>query len=100
LHHPRLLLLDEPMRGLDPVAVKEFRDVLIDLNHRGVTIIMNSHMLSEVELVANRAALLADGRLVAVDDLAQFVHVDADGRRWSLEDSFLALLKKGAAPRA
>jgi ABC-2 type transport system ATP-binding protein len=100
LHHPRLLLLDEPMRGLDPVTVKEFRDVLIDLNHRGVTIIMNSHMLSEVELVANRAALLADGRLVAVDDLAHFMHVDPDGRGWGLEDSFLALLKKGAAPRA
>jgi ABC-2 type transport system ATP-binding protein len=70
LHQPRLLLLDEPMRGLDPIAVKEFREVLLDLNRRGVTVVMSSHMLSEVELMASRAAVLSAGRLVAVGDLA------------------------------
>jgi ABC-2 type transport system ATP-binding protein len=99
LHRPRLLLLDEPMRGLDPVAVKTFRDVLLDLHRQGATVVMNSHMLSEVELVATRAAVMADGRLVAVDDLDKLVRVDPDGRRWSLEDSFLALLADGAAAR-
>jgi len=78
LHKPKLLFLDEPMRGLDPVTVKEFRDVLIDLNRRGVTIVMNSHMLSEVELVANRAAILAEGRLVAVDTLDKLVRIERD----------------------
>jgi ABC-2 type transport system ATP-binding protein len=66
LHEPQLLVLDEPMRGLDPVTVKEFRDVLIALNRRGVTIIMNSHLLGEVEQVATRAAILAEGRVLAV----------------------------------
>ena len=75
LHQPKLVFLDEPMRGLDPVTVKEFRDVLVELNRSGVTIIMNSHMLSEVELVANRAAVLANGRLVAMDRLERLVRV-------------------------
>jgi ABC-type multidrug transport system ATPase subunit len=68
LHEPRLLLLDEPMRGLDPVTVKEFREILRELNGRGVTVVMNSHLLAEVELVASRAAILDQGRLIAVDD--------------------------------
>jgi ABC-2 type transport system ATP-binding protein len=71
LRPPRLLVLDEPMRGLDPASVKQFRDVLIDLNRRGATIVMNSHQLSEVEQVATRAAILSKGRLLAVKPLAE-----------------------------
>jgi ABC-2 type transport system ATP-binding protein len=71
LREPRLLVLDEPMRGLDPVTVKEFRDVLVDLNRRGVTIVMNSHLLSEVEQVASRAAILDEGRVLAVKPLSE-----------------------------
>jgi ABC-2 type transport system ATP-binding protein len=103
LHQPRLLLLDEPMRGLDPVAVKQFRDVLIDLNRRGVTVVMNSHMLSEVELTASRAAVLADGRLVAVGDLAAIAgsHAGIDrAQPGHLEQWFLAALKSGTDPHA
>jgi len=88
LHSPKLLLLDEPMRGLDPVAVKEFRDVLVELNRSGVTIVMNSHMLAEVQLVASRAAVLANGRLVAVDETPQ---------NGSIEEWFLSILPRGAA---
>jgi ABC-type multidrug transport system ATPase subunit len=84
LQQPRLLLLDEPMRGLDPVTVKDFRDVLMELNRVGVTIVMNSHMLSEVEHMASRAAILADGRLVTIGDL--------DAMRGSIEDWFFAAL--------
>ena len=96
LQQPRLLLLDEPMRGLDPVAVREFRDVLVELNRKGATVIMNSHMLSEVELVANRAAILVNGRLVALDDVAHLVGRAPDGHTRTLEDSFIALVKGGA----
>jgi ABC-2 type transport system ATP-binding protein len=87
LHQPKLLMLDEPMRGLDPVTVKQFRDVLIDLNRQGVTIVMNSHMLAEVQLVATRAAVLANGRLVGVDETP---------KSGTLEDWFFSILKPGA----
>jgi ABC-2 type transport system ATP-binding protein len=87
MHQPRLLILDEPMRGLDAVAVKDFRDVLIDLNRRGVTIVMNSHQLSEVEQLASRVAILAGGRVLAIKPIGELT------REGSLEDSFLALLR-------
>jgi ABC-2 type transport system ATP-binding protein len=83
LHQPRLIILDEPMRGLDPITVKEFRDALIDLHRKGVTIIMNSHLLSEVELTATRAAILNKGRLVAVDDIRALLHEQPD--RYAVE---------------
>jgi ABC-2 type transport system ATP-binding protein len=78
LGDPRLLLLDEPMRGLDPLAVREVRDILLELNHRGVTILMNSHILSEVELVANRVAILDAGRVVATGRLSELIATDPD----------------------
>jgi ABC-2 type transport system ATP-binding protein len=76
LNEPRLMLLDEPMRGLDPVAVKDFRDLLLDLNRRGVTIVMNSHLLAEVEMVANRAAILDHGRVLVQDEMSRLLNVD------------------------
>jgi len=78
LGEPTLLFLDEPMRGLDPLGVKDFRDALIDLNKRGTTIVMNSHMLSEVEIVANRVAILAQGRLVALETTATLLQGQTD----------------------
>lgn len=78
LGEPRLLLLDEPMRGLDPVAVREFRDILVDLNKRGVTVVMNSHILSEVEMVATRVAILRQGRVVAQGRVRDLLSTDHD----------------------
>jgi ABC-2 type transport system ATP-binding protein len=77
LRPPKLLVLDEPMRGLDPVTVKQFRDILIDLNRQGVTIVMNSHQLSEVEQVATRVAILAGGRLLMVKPLSELTGEEA-----------------------
>jgi len=70
LGRPRLLFLDEPMRGLDPLAVRELRDLLIEANSNGATIVMSSHMLSEVEMVASRVAVLDHGRILAQGRLA------------------------------
>ncbi len=66
---PRLVFLDEPTRGLDPIAVKEFRDILIEMNRKGVTIVLNSHVLSEIEMICNRAAIMNRGRVVAQDEM-------------------------------
>lgn len=78
LNEPRLLLLDEPMRGLDPVAVKDFRDVLVDLHRKGVTIVMNSHILAEVQQVATRVAILDRGRLLRLDSVANLRSLAVD----------------------
>jgi len=70
LHEPKLLLLDEPMRGLDPLAVMAFRDLLLEANARGTTIVLSSHLLGEVEQIARHVAILDRGRVVAHDSVA------------------------------
>jgi ABC-2 type transport system ATP-binding protein len=78
LNEPRLLFLDEPMRGLDPLAVREFREILVERNREGMTVVMNSHILSEVGLVANRAAIIDRGRVIAYGRLSDLVPSDTD----------------------
>jgi ABC-2 type transport system ATP-binding protein len=62
---PRLLMLDEPTSALDPVGRRVVRDLLLELKHRGVAVLLNSHLLSEVERVCDRVAILVGGRIVA-----------------------------------
>jgi ABC-2 type transport system ATP-binding protein len=71
---PSLLMLDEPTSALDPVGRRIVRDLLTTLRDRGVAVVLNSHLLSEVELVCDRVAILNRGRIVArgtPDDLVQ-----------------------------
>jgi ABC-2 type transport system ATP-binding protein len=70
LHAPDLLILDEPVSGLDPHGIRQVREILAEENARGVTILLSSHILSEVERTAHRVGILAGGRLVAEDDVA------------------------------
>src|SRR6202451_2180949 len=76
IHEPKVLFLDEPTRGLDPLIVREFRETLREIHQRGATIVMNSHVLSEIEMLANRVAILERGKVVAQDDLRSFLTVD------------------------
>jgi ABC-2 type transport system ATP-binding protein len=62
---PRLLMLDEPTSALDPVGRRVVRDLLGELRRRGVAVVLSSHLLSEVELVCDRVAILVGGRIVA-----------------------------------
>jgi ABC-2 type transport system ATP-binding protein len=64
LNEPELLLLDEPAAGLDPISNKEIRDILLRLKEAGVTIFINSHLLSEIEMICDRVAILHRGQLV------------------------------------
>jgi len=71
---PKVLLLDEPTSALDPVGRRVVRQLLEELRGRGVSVLLNSHLLSEVELVCDRVVILLDGRVVAAgrpDDLAR-----------------------------
>ncbi len=67
VRQPRLLILDEPTNGLDPQGIHELRNLFVDLVHEGTTVFLSSHLLSEVELICTRAAMMANGRLVAQD---------------------------------
>ncbi len=62
---PRLLLLDEPTSALDPVGRRTVRELLEELRRRGVSVLLNSHLLSEVELVCDRVAILVGGQIAA-----------------------------------
>jgi len=63
LHDPEMLVLDEPTDGLDPKARAEMRQIIRDLQDRGVTIFLNSHLLQEVEMICQRVAVLDKGQL-------------------------------------
>jgi ABC-2 type transport system ATP-binding protein len=62
---PRVLLLDEPTSALDPIGRRDVRELLEELRRRGIGVLLNSHLLSEVELVCDRVAILSRGLLVA-----------------------------------
>lgn len=68
---PPLLLLDEPTSALDPAGRRDVRDLLVDLRARGTAVLLNSHLLSEVELVCDRVVIIDSGRVVAHGDPAE-----------------------------
>jgi ABC-2 type transport system ATP-binding protein len=64
LGQPRLLILDEPVTGLDPVGIRDVRKILENLRNQGVTVILNSHLLSEVEKTCDTAAIMHKGKIL------------------------------------
>jgi ABC-2 type transport system ATP-binding protein len=68
-HDPELAILDEPTEGLDPLMQRAFYGILDDLKAAGRTIFFSSHVLSEVERVCDRVAIIRRGRLVALEDV-------------------------------
>ncbi|HWL85619.1 MAG TPA: ABC transporter ATP-binding protein [Polyangiaceae bacterium] len=63
VHEPELLILDEPMGGLDPVARKEVRTLILEEKSKGHTVLLSSHILSDVELLCDRVCILREGRV-------------------------------------
>lgn len=70
MHRPALLVLDEPTSGLDPLVQQEFYRLVRERTSAGGTVLLSSHVLSEVEHVADRVAIIREGRLVVVEDVA------------------------------
>jgi ABC-2 type transport system ATP-binding protein len=85
IHEPQVLFLDEPTRGLDPLVVREFRETLREIHQRGATIVMNSHVLSEIEMLANRVAIIESGKVVVQDELRNLLTLDRELYRVSFE---------------
>jgi ABC-2 type transport system ATP-binding protein len=89
---PRLLMLDEPTSALDPVGRRVVRVLLRELRGRGIAVVLSSHLLSEVELVCDRVAILVGGRIVAQGTPAELarprgVEIETDGGRKSFPDA-------------
>lgn len=78
LNNPELIFLDEPTDGVDPIGRKEIRDILNNLKDQGKTIFLNSHLLSEVELVCDRVAILNKGALVKSGRVEEITAVSND----------------------
>jgi ABC-2 type transport system ATP-binding protein len=74
---PDLLILDEPTAGLDPLMEQQFRGTLAEAKERGQTVFLSSHILSEVEAVCDRVAILRQGRLVELGSLEQMRHLSS-----------------------
>ena len=77
LHSPRVLFLDEPTDGVDPVGRKEIRDLLLEERRRGVTVFINSHLLGEVEQLCDRVAILRKGELMVTGTVADLTRQKA-----------------------
>jgi ABC-2 type transport system ATP-binding protein len=73
LHDPDLLILDEPVSGLDPMGIRQVRDLVEEENRRGKTVFISSHLLSEMEKLCHRVGIMNNGRLLAEDRMDSLV---------------------------
>jgi len=75
---PELVVLDEPMGGLDPIGRKEFRDIIVGLRERGKTVFFSTHILSDVEMICDRVGIIIEGRMVEVGRLSEILTGDVE----------------------
>jgi ABC-2 type transport system ATP-binding protein len=87
LGRPHILLLDEPTSGLDPLGIRDARDWIVAAKERGCTVLVSSHVLSEVERICDRIAILRAGRIAAHGELDALLQPGE-----TLEDAFLRLV--------
>lgn len=101
IKRPRLIIMDEPTQGLDPELAREFLDLIRDLKHEGITILLSSHLLHQVQEICDRVGLFSHGRMVlqgTVPELARNVlggayriHIQADGPATRLHNALQQL---------
>jgi ABC-2 type transport system ATP-binding protein len=70
LHEPKLIILDEPTSGLDPLMQQKFFDLLLEENKKGSTILLSSHVLSEVQRLCSRVAIIKEGKIIKVEKMS------------------------------
>lgn len=89
---PELLILDEPMSGLDPVGRKEVRDLIVDERRRGRTIFFSTHILNDVETLCDRVAILRKGEVVVSGRISELLRRDARRTEVTLSGEYQALV--------
>jgi ABC-2 type transport system ATP-binding protein len=99
INEPDLVFLDEPMSGLDPVGRYQMREIILALKAAGKTIFFNSHVLSEVEQICDRIAILAQGQLICSGSLNELLgskntyHVKGQGGDWEILKKWISNLR-------
>lgn len=76
VQEPRLVVLDEPTAGVDPAGAREIRDLILDLKQRGITVLLSSHLLEQVQEICDRVGILANGVLVREGALADLLAIE------------------------
>ena len=92
LHNPKVIIIDEPMVGLDPRSVRAVKDMLKARASAGVTVFLSTHILHVAEELADRIGILNRGRLIAIGTMSELR--EASGEVGALEDAFLALTRE------
>ena len=92
LHRPELLILDEPMSGLDPVGQSKLRDIIIDINNKGTTVLITSHNLYEIDRLSDEIAVLHEGKVKNISEERlndhQKIQIEVKNNKENLEDIF------------
>ncbi|MCA1041212.1 ABC transporter ATP-binding protein [Bacillus infantis] len=92
LGRPDVLILDEPTNGLDPMGIKDLRTFIRKLvDETGLSVLVSSHILSEIELLADRVAIMSHGKIVKTGSVSDLVHSLSSGIDWRVSDAFRAL---------
>jgi ABC-2 type transport system ATP-binding protein len=91
LHRPQLLVLDEPLAGLDPASARRVKDLLRELCSRGTTVFLSTHVLEIAERVCDRVGILQSGKLIAVGTMEELREQARSAAETTLEDLFLQL---------
>src|ERR1041384_2586147 len=98
IHDPRLVVLDEPTAGVDPVGSRDIRDLILDLKRRGITVLLSSHLLAPAQEICDHIGILADGvvvcegrleELIAIENQTELVIVDASDDLVNEIESFI-----------
>lgn len=99
IHSPQVLLLDEPTDGVDPVGRREIRDLLREEAKGGTTVLLNSHLLSEIELTCDRVAVLRQGRVAAFGTVEELTRTSATYKMVAtpIDESLVAAFRESGA---
>ncbi|TPR37123.1 ABC transporter ATP-binding protein [Apilactobacillus micheneri] len=98
LNHPKLLILDEPMNGLDPQSTHDLRDLLLKLSKRGISVLISSHLLDELARIADYYVVINHGRVVKESDAKSFLSSGKNNIKFTTNDNekaYNALLQAG-----
>jgi ABC-2 type transport system ATP-binding protein len=76
INEPKLVALDEPTAGVDPAGSREIRNLIVDLKRRGITVLLSSHLLAQVQEICDRVGILANGVLVREGQLKELIAIE------------------------
>lgn len=79
MNNPKVLILDEPTNGLDPVGIRQIRELLRELNNNGITIFISSHNLLEIQEICNRVGIIDRGEMILEDSIDKIRHLESNG---------------------